>query len=355
MQDPAVTNPMTGKVLKPAWMFGDVFDAVPITTADTRCGFFDLLVFGTAGVDNSAVQFGFIFDQFSYVSQPGVDVNVGDVTVNEGDGGLGAIGCGIRDCKNIAEVVVSLESPCPVALCQVSVVVDNSTGGSANGTLKGNEILPPGPADYKAFPASKPKVLNIKFGKSTAKLTIPIVPDQTPEAPETIFVDVVAVSAGLSINDGVGMVTIVDDDNAAEPDTGISVGDAIVYETGESAACGGPLRCKGTAVVPIVAQTPVATDTLLTYTISNGENVVGVFTAAEAINGKTIGDDFGPTLVVKTKKLRAGKNFLPLVITIFGDNTDEDGTFSGETFTVRISGPGVTDGIGTVRINNDDG
>lgn len=322
VQDPAVTNPMTGKILKPAWMFGDVFDAVPLATADTRCGFSNLLVFGTAGVDNSAMQFAFIFDQFSYVSQSGVDVNVGDVTVNEGDGGLGALGCGIRDCKNKAQVVVSLESPCP--------------------------------PDYKAFTATKPKLLKFKYGKSTAKFTIPIVPDQIPEAPETVFVDVVSVSEGLSINDGVGMVTIVDDDSGAEPDGGISIGDAIVYETGESAACGGPLKCKGTAVLPIVAQSPVASDTLLTYTISNGENVIGVFSAAEAVNGKTIGDDFGPTLVVKTKKRRAGKNVLPLVITIYGDNTDEDGTFSGETFTVQISGPGVTDGIGTVRINNDD-
>ncbi len=353
-QDPAVTNPMTGKDLKPAWMFGDVFDAVPITTPDTRCGFFNLLVFGTAGVDNSAVQFAFILGGSDYVSQPGIDVNVGDVTVPEGDGGLGVVGCGLRDCTNIAQVVVSLESPCPVALCQVGVIADNTTGGSANGTLTGRDILPPGPADYKAFPATKPKLLNFKLGKSTAKLTIPITPDQNAEAPETIFVQVVSVTAGLTINDGVGMVTIVDDDGGTEPDGGISIGDAIVYETGESALCGGPFRCKGTAVLPIVAQSPVASLTTLTYTISNGENVLGVFTAAEAVNGKTFGDDFLPTLTVKTKVLKAGKNFLPLVITVYGDNTDEGGTFSGETFTVSIDGPGVTDGIGTVRINNDD-
>ncbi len=354
VQDPAVTSPMTGKNLKPALMFGDVFDALPITTADTRCGFFNLLVFGTSAVDNSALQFAFILDQHSYVSQSGVDVNVGDVTVNEGDGGLGALGCGIRSCTNIAQVVVSLESPCPVLACQVSVIADNSTGGSANGTIKGNDTLPPGPADYKAIPSTKPKVLNILQGKSFAKLTIPIAPDQTKESPETIFVQVVSVSAGLVANDDVGMVTIVDDDNATEPDSGISIGDAIVYETGQSVACGGPFKCKGTAVLPIVAQSPSALDTSLTYTISSGDNVIGVFTAAEAVDGKTIGDDFGPTLVVKTKLFRAGKNFLPLVITVFGDTTDEDGTFSGETFTVRMSGTGVTDGIGTVRINNDD-
>ena len=93
------------------------------------------------------------------------------------------------------------------AACQVSVIADNSTGGSANGTLKGNDILPPGPADYKAIPATQPRVLNILQGKSTATLTIPIVLDQTKEGPETIFVQVVSVSAGLVANDDVGMVT----------------------------------------------------------------------------------------------------------------------------------------------------
>jgi hypothetical protein len=349
-----VTNPMSGKNLEPAWLFGDAFDAVPSGTGDTRCCIYDLHVFGAAAVDNSAVQFGFIQDNYNYVSQSGNDVNVGDVTVPEGDGGLGAQGCGGKDCKNSARVIVSLESPCTdLASCYVTVIADNTTGGSANGTPKGNEVLAPGPADYKATTAAKPKVLRIAYGKSTAKFTIPIVADQAVEAAETIFVDVVSVSAGLVVNDGTGMVTIVDDDDLVEPDTGISIGDAIVYETAADPLCKGVLKCKGVAVLPIVASTGVLADTTLTYTIGNGDDVPGVYEAAEAVDGKTLGDDFRP-FVAKTKLLKTGKNSLALVVTVFGDNDDENGVFSGETFTVSLTGSGVADGIGTVRINNDD-
>ena len=353
-QDPAVANPMTGKILKPAWMFGDVFDAAPISGPDTRCGFFNLLVFGSSAVDNSAIQFAFVLDAYDYLTQPGVDVNVGDVTVPEGDGGLGNLGCQGRDCKNRAQVIVSLESPCPAGDCLITVIADNTTGGSANGTPKGNEIFAPGPADYRATSAAKPKVLKIKAGKSIATFSFDIAPDQIDEPTETIFVEVVSVSAGVSVNDGLGMVTIVDDDGGTEPDTGISIGDAMVYETGESVACGGALKCKGAAALPIVAQSPAVDLTPLTYTVTNGDDVVGVFSAAEAADGKTLGDDFRPVVTAKTKYLKTGKNALVLVLTIFGDNTDEDGVFSGETFTVTIDGPGVADGIGTVRINNDD-
>jgi hypothetical protein len=102
-----------------------------------------------------------------------------------------------------------------------------------------------------------------------------------------------------------------------------------------------------------VAQTPVALDTSLSYTISNGNDVVGVFDAAEAVNGKTLGDDFAP-VTAKVKLIKVGKTFTTLVVTIFGDNTSEPGVFSAETLTVSITGPGVQDGIGNVRILNDD-
>ena len=103
-----------------------------------------------------------------------------------------------------------------------------------------------------------------------------------------------AVSSGRVINDGVGLVTISDDDGGTEPDTGISIGDAAVYETGSAAVCGGLLHCKGTAVLPIVSQSPVAADTSLNYTITSGNDVVGVFKAAVAVNGKTAGDEHAP-------------------------------------------------------------
>jgi hypothetical protein len=352
VQDPAVTNPMAGGNLKPVLLFGDVFDAVSIATSDTRCGFFDTFVLGTAGADNSTSQWAFIVSGYDYVDQPGIDVNVGDVTVPEGDGGLGAHGCGIVDCKNTATVVVSLSAPAAVA-STISVVAENATGGSANGTLKGTELTPE-PADYRATTVSRPKVLKIAAGKSTAKFTIPITPDQAEESNETIVVKAVAASSGLVLNDDIGIVTIVDDDDATEPDTTIAVGDATVYEAGASAACGGVLRCLGTAVIPIQASRGVAVDTPLSYTITNGSNVAGVFAAATAVNGKTVGDDFKPVTVAKVKVLKIGKTSLALVVPILADNVDENGVFSAETFTVTVSGPGVVDGIGTVRLMNDD-
>jgi hypothetical protein len=352
VQDPAVTNPMTGGNIKPVLLFGDVFDAVPLTTADTRCGFFNTFVFGTAGADNSTSQWAFIVSGYDYADQSGIDVNVGDVTVPEGDGGLGAHGCGAVDCKNSATVVVSLSSPATVA-STVTVVADNTTGGSANGTLKGTELTPK-PADYKATPVSKPKVLKIAAGKSTAKFTIPITPDQAKESNETIVVKAVAASSGLTLNDEIGVATIVDDDDASEPDARIAIGDATVYETGAAPACGGVLKCLGTAVLPIQASSPVATDTTITYTVTNGTDVPGVFVGATAVNGKTLGDDFKPVTVAKTKVLRAGKTSVALTVSILGDTTDENGAFSAETFTVTISGPGVVDAIGIVRVMNDD-
>jgi hypothetical protein len=359
LQDPAVTGPMAGGNLQPPMLFGDVFDALPIAGADTRCPLFNLLVFGTANVDNSTAQWAMVPSDYDYTDLGGIDVNVGDVTVYEGDGGLGALGCptlaGNRDCKNKAQVVVALSSPATVD-STVTVIADNTTGGSANGTPKGNEIFAPGPADYKHTTAAKPKVLKIRAGKSTAKFTINIVPDQLDEANETIVVKVTAVSTGLVINDGFGLVTINDDDDAVEPDTGINIGDAAVYETGSAAVCGGLLKCKGTAVVPITAESPVLADTSLTYTIANGEDVVGVLEAAEAVNGKTLGDDFKPVPAVpaKLRVIKTSKNTSLLVIIIFADDTDENGVFSSETLTVTVSGPGVKDGIGFVRIFNDD-
>ena len=352
-QAAGVTAPMTGKNLKPALVFGDVFDSIPVATADTRCGFFDAFVFGTSAVDNSAVQFAFITADYQYTDLPGIDVNVGDVTVVEGDGGLGALGCGGRSCHNTAQVVVTLSSPALVD-STVTVIADNTTGGSANGTPTGAEVVAPGPSDYKNTTALRPKNLLFRAGKSTATFTIPIVPDQTPEPTETIMVQVTAVSAGLVANDDVGMVTIVDDDNSVEPDTGISIGDAAVYETGSALVCGGALRCKGIAILPITASSPGLLDTPLTYTVTNGENVLGVFSAAEAVNGKTLGDDFLPVTVARLKILRAGKTALALVVTILADNTAEPGEFGAETLTVTIAGAGVRDGIGNIRILNDD-
>jgi hypothetical protein len=352
VQDPTVTSPMAGGNVKPVLLFGDVFDAAPITTPDTRCGFFDVFVFGTSGADNSTSQWAFIVSDYHYGDVPGIDVNIGDVTVPEGDGGLGAHGCGIRDCKNTATVVVTLSSPAAVA-STVSVVADNTTGGSANGTPKGTEVTP-APADYRATPVSKPKVLKIAAGKSTAKFTIPITPDQSDESNETIVVRVVGASSGLASNDDIGVVTIVDDDDTLEPDTTIAVGDATVYEGGASPACGGVLKCLGTAIIPIQASHPVAVDTPITYTITSGSDVPGVFVGAIALNGKTAGDDFRPVNVAKTKLLRAGKTSLALVVPILSDDVDESGAFSAETFTVTIGGAGVIDAIGTVRLMNDD-
>jgi hypothetical protein len=280
-------------------------------------------------------------------------VNVGDVSVYEGDGGLGAHGCAGIDCKTNATVVVTLSSPATVD-STVTVIADNTTGGSANGTPKGTEVLAPGPSDYKNTTAAKPRNLLIRAGKSVAKFVIPIAADQLDETVETIFVDVIGVSAGLVVNDGVGMVTIIDDDDAVEPDTGITVGDASVYESGSAAVCGGALKCKVTATLLIVAESPVTADTVLSYTVTNGTDVAGVFEAAEAVNGKTTGDDFLPVTIPKTKTLRLGKNKIALVVTILADNTSEPGAFAAETFTVRVTGPGVRDGIGTVRIVNDD-
>ena len=76
--------------------------------------------------------------------------------------------------------------------------------------------------------------------------------------------------------------------------------------------------------------------------------------ARTAVNGRTLGDDFKPVTVARTKLFQAGKTSLALVVPILSDNVDENGTFSAETFTVTISGPGVADAIGVIRIMNDD-
>jgi len=55
-------------------------------------------------------------------------------------------------------------------------------------------------------------VLVIAAGQTTGTFTLTITADKTDEANETIIVGITSVSAGASIGDGTGVITILDDD-----------------------------------------------------------------------------------------------------------------------------------------------
>ena len=273
-----MTNAMAGGNVKPVLLFGDVFDAVPITTADTRCGFFGTVRVRSAAADNAPPS-----GRSSSPATTTATCRHRRERRRRHDSRrrrrARRAWLRARRLQDTATVVVSLE-PARGRRVDRDRGRRQRDGGSANGTLKGTELTP-APADYKAVRSTLPKVLKFAAGKSTADFTIPITPDQAKESNETIVVKAIAASSGLTLNDDIGVVTIVDDDNHGARRAHRDRWRDRLWDPAPSATCGGVLHCLGTAVIPIQASSPVGVDTVISYTITNGSDVPGVFVGAD--------------------------------------------------------------------------
>jgi hypothetical protein len=164
-------------------------------------------------------------------------------------------------------------------------------------------------------------------GETSKTVTVTILADTAVEADETFEVRLSSPS-GLTIADGVGVVTIVNDDVAVVVPS-LSVSDATVVEGKNGSR---------TVSVTVSLSAP-----------SSGSVSVSYATAAGTA---TAGSDYASTSGTLT--FTAGQVSKTVSITVYGDRTAE----ADETVLVNLSGAvgaTIADGQGVVTIVNDDG
>jgi pimeloyl-ACP methyl ester carboxylesterase len=222
-------------------------------------------------------------------------LSIGDVTVVEGNAG-----------QQVAVLGVTLSTPAvePVTV-QYSV-----TGGTAE---LGTDWLP-GPTTE----------LTIRAGKASAALKIKVLGDTEPEEDEDVVVTLTHV-AGATVVDGVGTVTILDDDT--HPTTGASIGDAVLHE-GDAQ--------KRSAKLLLTLSDPAETDIQLTISRTGGTATAGIDDKARASRAVTI---------------RAGRHSKAISVPILPDRLAE----ATEVVRLQLSSDdiAVARDIGTVTIVDD--
>ncbi len=220
-------------------------------------------------------------------------ISVGDVTVPEGNTG-----------KASAKVTVRLSDPvASLTIVQFTTNEESATAGT----------------DFKARDAS----VKIRAGRVSAVISIPVYGDTDAESDERLIVTLTD-AGGIAIADGAGVVTIADDEGRV----GLSLGDAEVWEGDTS---------KGPAKLLLVLDSPVPTDTFVSFTIAD-------MTA-------TAPDDFRARS--GRVKIRAGRTTANISALTYGDTNDEP----DELLAVVLTDAGVVpiaDGNATVVIRNDE-
>jgi len=238
------------------------------------------------------------------------ELNVGDVTIVEGDSGL----------HNAMKFAITLSDPAATdTIVQWTITPGTATAGS----------------DYLAL--KKPKQTKIKAGKTTAFATVKVLPDTVSETDETFSVTLDSVVSGPAVlgTHSVGTGTILDDEGASTEV--ISVGDAATVETNAD---------KTKLALPFTLSSPLPTSEV---------HVTWILEAGTA-TGDT---DYKPLKKPKTTKIKAGKTNAKATITVYGEGEFEP----NETLTVTIThvdvfgAPVPVDilrGAGTGTIINDD-
>jgi hypothetical protein len=164
-------------------------------------------------------------------------------------------------------------------------------------------------------------------GELSKTITVEVIGDAEYEGDETFTVSLSNATGGATIDDGLGVVTIEDDDAAPALPT-LSIGDATVAE-GDS----------GTTTVDL--------------TITRNGDLSGASTVdwATQDGSASAGTDY--LAASGTASFAAGENTVVVSITVYGD-TDVEGD---EDFTVFLSNATwatISDGTGLVTITNDD-
>jgi urease beta subunit len=253
----------------------------------------DMSVYGEdLGVPNEEVEF---VNTTLTIGNPLPTISINSVQVSEAD-----------DEIAIAELTVTLSEARDEA-----VFFDYAT---ANGTATAG-------ADYEAITAGQ---LFFAPGETTATINVPVLPDNDAEGNET-FTVTLSNADGATISQGVGTVTILDDD--AAPPT-IAINDVTKLE-GNS----GETTFDFTVTLSAAAAGTVTVD----YTTIPGTATAG--TDYETASG--------------TVTFNAGETSKTVTITVLGDTAIEE----AETFTVALSnavGGTIADNVGLGTISNDD-
>jgi hypothetical protein len=219
-------------------------------------------------------------------------LSINDVEVNENAG------------TATLQICASATSTSPI-----TVTYTTSNGTALSGT------------DYTTTTATA----TIPAGQTCVNVTIPIVDDAINEPTET-FTVILSTPTGATINDGTGVVTILDNDNPIQDVPSLSINDITVTE-----------GTNPTATLQICASATSTSPISVTYTTSNGTAMMGT--------------DY--TTTTATATIPAGQTCVNVTIPIIDDAINEP----TETFTVTLTNPSnavIGDGTGIVTILDND-
>lgn len=214
------------------------------------------------------------------------------------------------EAAGVATFTISLSD----ATVAVPVRVDFATGGGT--ATAGRDYVP-------VF-----GTLTFAPGDTTTNLSVAVRDDTIDEPTETFGVVLSNPSSRLTVADGVGIGTMLDDDDPAPPVTG-STGDRSLDE-------GGPHTRYAIFLVTLSAPTPAPVS--IDYATANGSARAGSDYAAKT----------------GTLTFEPGQRVRLVIVRIIGDTIAEP----GEIFTVTLSNPAggltIVDGQGIGTILNDD-
>ena len=223
------------------------------------------------------------------------EVGIGDVSVTEGDVGF-----------TTARLTVTLSEP---ALTDTLVQYAANTGTATPGV------------DYVARAGR----VRLRAGKVFATVAVKVLADSTSESNETVTVSLLD-AGGVAIADGVGVITIRDDEGAAPGR--LAIGDVSLREGDVSTR---PLR------FAVTLDQPLAFDVTARFVVVDGSAVTGL-----DVTSRT-----------GTVRVRAGRTQAVIAIKAIGDRDVE----LDEQFDVVLSlpvGASVVDDVGVGTIVNDD-
>ena len=290
-QPPAGSPTLT--LLVPATFGGDAVNAVAIDGQAVSAPAFTINGRTMRAIPLASLPSGAARSVAVLYSVPTPEMSIGDGSVTEGHAGA---------------TVVNL----PVTLSSPSSTPVSVTFQTVNGTATA-------PGDYQSTAGT----LNFAAFQTSAVIPVSVQGDNTLEANETFSVTL-GTPTNATLADGVGIVTIIDDD---APPT-ITINDASVTE-GNS----------GT------------TPATFTVTLSHASGSTVTVGWATANGTATAGSDY--TAGAGNLTFNPGVTSLPIVVAAIGDQVAE----SDETFTVNLSNPSnavIGDGTGTGTIVNDD-
>jgi Calx-beta domain len=235
-------------------------------------------------------------------------ISISSAAVTEGDTGLRSV-----------KLLVSLSKPTNVAVTATAVTAIGTANGVASPTVAGGDFV------------LLTKTMTFSPGQVAKSIGVKLLPDATIEGAESFTVELSGV-VGADIGDGIGTVTIEDDDVTVG--FRISIGDVTIREGGEKSR---------SVTVPVHFSEAAPSSFVIAYQTIDG-SADGVASAASVPPG-----DYRQT--AKTAVVLAGRRESSLSLALFPDNSIE----GPETLTISISAPSVVvaDSISTVTILDD--